>query len=85
MKNYQIFEEKYNKQEYQFLYVGDNLKKDFVTPNKLGWHTICLKDTQGLIVHSQDVLVADEFSPKYVIEKFSELIVVIETINKNSN
>ncbi len=26
-----------------FVYIGDNLEKDFVAPNALGWHSICLQ------------------------------------------
>ncbi len=32
-------------------YIGDNIKKDFVTPNKIGWKTIGLIDN-GLNIHS---------------------------------
>lgn len=32
-------------------YIGDNLKKDFITPNKLGWNTVGLIDN-GLNIHS---------------------------------
>ena len=73
LKNYQIFENEYSEKDFKFLYVGDNLKKDFVTPNKLGWYTVCLRDKEGLNVHSQDVLVADEFLPKYEIDTIGEL------------
>ncbi|MDG1697383.1 MAG: HAD-IA family hydrolase [Polaribacter sp.] len=73
LKNYQIFEDKFAEKESKFLYIGDNLKKDFVTPNKLGWDSIFLRDKKGLNVHSQDVLVADEFLPKYEIDTIGEL------------
>lgn len=73
LKNYQIFEEKYAEKKFKFLYIGDNLKKDFVTPNKLGWYTICLMDKDGLNVHSQNVLVANKFLPKIKINSIIEL------------
>ena len=37
---------------HQYIYIGDNPKKDFVTPNKLGWKTYGLKD-RGNNVHPQ--------------------------------
>lgn len=37
---------------HQYLYFGDNPKKDFVTPNKLGWMTYGLKN-RGNNVHPQ--------------------------------
>ena len=41
--------------EWAFTYVGDNLKKDFIYPNKKGWQTICLED-DGRNIHKQDFL-----------------------------
>lgn len=37
---------------HQYIYIGDNPKKDFVTPNELGWKTYGLKD-RGNNVHPQ--------------------------------
>ena len=34
----------------EYIYIGDNLKKDFITPKSMGWITICLKD-QGQNIH----------------------------------
>ena len=36
----------------RFFYVGDNLRKDFIAPNRLGWTTICLLD-HGQNIHPQ--------------------------------
>ena len=70
-ENYVFFENKYKGS--QFIYVGDNVKKDFITPNKLGWYTVCLKDKEGVNIHSQEVLVEDEFLPKFKIDTIGEL------------
>ncbi|CCQ10272.1 2-haloalkanoic acid dehalogenase [Pseudoalteromonas luteoviolacea B = ATCC 29581] len=57
----------------QFIYVGDNIKKDFITPNEMGWLTIGVKD-KGFNIHSQDVnLVKSAYLPKMWIDSFSEL------------
>lgn len=40
-------------------YIGDNIKKDFVTPNRLGWKTIGLIDN-GLNIHSNAHSYQDE-------------------------
>lgn len=37
----------------EYYYIGDNVAKDFVTPNKLGWTTVCLID-EGKNIHVQD-------------------------------
>lgn len=41
--NYEYFMERYTDCR-DFIYVGDNLKKDFIAPNALKWTTFCLKD-----------------------------------------
>ena len=50
--NYAYFMKRYP-ECHDFTYVGDNLKKDFIAPNALGWQTICLKD-DGRNIHRQD-------------------------------
>ncbi|MCK7645403.1 HAD-IA family hydrolase [Shewanella sp. JNE10-2] len=58
---------------YGFIYVGDNLKKDFITPNQLGWITIGLKDA-GNNIHTQKVDLVDAcYLPKIWIDSFTEL------------
>lgn len=44
-----------------FVYVGDNIKKDFVTPNGMGWTTIGLKD-DGRNIHPQRL---DDIEPHF--------------------
>ncbi|MDI5836514.1 HAD family hydrolase [Shewanella xiamenensis] len=58
---------------YGFIYVGDNLKKDFITPNQLGWITIGLKDV-GNNIHKQKTDLVDAcYLPKIWIDSFTEL------------
>ena len=54
-----------------FYYIGDNVVKDFIAPNQLGWTTICLLDN-GQNIHKQ-IPVEDEMKPQYEIENFDEL------------
>ena len=57
----------------QFVYVGDNLNKDFVTPNKMQWQTICIKD-KGINIHPQIVDdVSEEYLPALWVSRFNEL------------
>lgn len=53
-------------------YIGDNIHKDFVTPNKMGWTTICLKDS-GQNIHKQDFSVSDQYLPHYCFKSWSEI------------
>lgn len=56
-----------------FTYVGDNPKKDFIAPNRLGWQTICLRD-DGRNIHKQDGDgVSEEMNAKVWIDRLSEL------------
>jgi putative hydrolase of the HAD superfamily len=50
--NYQIFEETFP--ENQFSYFGDNTKKDFIAPAKLGWKMFCIKG-DNTNIHKQDL------------------------------
>ncbi|MEM9351987.1 MAG: HAD family hydrolase [Planctomycetota bacterium] len=63
---FQRVEERFGKRQY--VYVGDNLRKDFIAPNKLGWTTVCLL-SDGRNVHPQDFgSTPDEALPAYLIE-----------------
>ncbi|MGB3725266.1 MAG: HAD family hydrolase [Glaciecola sp.] len=58
----------------EFVYVGDNIKKDFITPNQLGWMTIGLKDT-GRNIHPQRLeAVGEDFLPKKWIHSIADLL-----------
>lgn len=56
----------------QYIYIGDNLKKDFITAKKLGWITICLKD-QGQNIHKQNFSLSEEYHAHYYFESWSEI------------
>lgn len=55
-----------------YVYVGDNIKKDFITPNKLGWLTIGLKD-DGSNIHSQNHILPHEYQPNIWVESLPEI------------
>ncbi len=48
--NYSVFHQFGTNENY---YIGDNVSKDFITPNALGWTTVCLLDN-GKNIHIQD-------------------------------
>lgn len=60
----------------EFIYVGDNLKKDFITPNSMGWKTIGILDS-GKNIHSQNIKVENSYEPTIWIEDFKELLELI--------
>ena len=61
----------------RYVYVGDNLKKDFIWPNRLGWTTVCLADTAGenlmpqVLAPNSSVIPAGK--PQRVINSLSQL------------
>lgn len=55
-----------------YIYVGDNLKKDFVSAKHLGWTTICLKN-QGQNIHQQDFSVAEQYKADHCFNSWHEI------------
>jgi len=73
-KNYLAIEETFTNCNY--LYMADNLRKDFVTPNKRGWKTIGLVDN-GLNMHYDGhSYFKESHEPKQFIVSFNELNIV---------
>lgn len=71
--NYSYFIDKYPSC-HDFTYVGDNLKKDFIAPNYLGWRTVCLMD-DGKNIHKQEWEKLDKTSsPLKKIDSLLELL-----------
>ena len=55
-----------------YCYIADNTKKDFITPNMMGWLTICLND-QGNNIHKQDFSLPNEFLPDIRVSSWQEV------------
>jgi len=56
-----------------YIYIADNPQKDFITPNKLGWSSICVLD-RGQNIHVQNFDLPKEFLPQIFINSFQEII-----------
>ena len=64
-QNFVAIENTFSKKNY--VYIADNLKKDFITPNRLGWKTVCLVDN-GKNIHKENYLYLNpEFLPNHYI------------------
>lgn len=68
-RNFEIFIEKNIK---DYVYIADNPKKDFVTPNKLGWTTICLIN-KGYNIHPQYFDLQKEYLPMFKVNSLYEV------------
>lgn len=75
IRNYQTFCERYPLSD--FYYVGDNPAKDFISPNKLGWTTICLLDKEYINIHSQNFSMPKEYIPQYKFNSLKEILPLI--------
>ncbi|SFD73092.1 HAD family hydrolase [Flavobacterium phragmitis] len=75
LKNFQFFEKLYPECEY--VYIGDNVKKDFFAGNLLGWTTICVLDN-GKNIHKQKFNFDKEYLPNYRINNLEEVLNIIE-------
>lgn len=73
-----------NKKESHFVYVGDNPAKDFLMPNKYGWHTIMIKNVgNSENIYNNDITgLEDKYMPKLVINNMWELPEVIRKIKR---
>lgn len=60
----------------EYFYIADNPKKDFLTPNKLGWTSICLLD-KGNNIHPQNFDLQTEYLPKIKVDSLKEIIDII--------
>lgn len=58
----------------EFYYIGDNIKKDFIAPNLLGWKSVCILDS-GLNIHNKAYKFIDNKNhlPNYYISNFEEI------------
>ena len=72
--NYKIIEETFPNGNYW--YIADNIRKDFLAPNQMGWKSIGLIDN-GLNIHHDSHLHFDiKKSPKYLVLSFEEIKIV---------
>ena len=55
-----------------YVYIGDNIKKDFVTPNKLDWVSVGVRNS-GKNIHSQESIVEKSYLPQIWINDLQEL------------
>jgi putative hydrolase of the HAD superfamily len=62
-------------QKSNFLYFGDNLKIDFISPKKLGWYCIGIIDENA--IHRFSVAdFSQEYLPHAFIKKFTEIEII---------
>ena len=78
-KSYQTMAERLNIDIKEMCYVGDNEEKDFITANKLGVFTICIKRKNGIYYEMNK---RKEYLANIKITNLSQIISKIECYNK---
>lgn len=76
IKSFQLMQERLNVSYTEMVYVGDNLKKDFIMPKKLGYTTICIRRCEGIYFHNE--LNLEEYQPHTYVENLLDVLKVIE-------
>lgn len=71
--NYSVFHQFGTKENY---YIGDNVSKDFITPNRLRWKSICLIDN-GTNIHKQDFEIEKDYQPHFKVNNLREVLSLI--------
>ncbi|GGD10360.1 HAD family hydrolase [Hyunsoonleella pacifica] len=71
IKNYLYFMNKFSCDE--FWYIGDNVKKDFISPNRLRWNTVRLMDNGVNIHKSKDGNIDQSYFAHYDVENLCEI------------
>lgn len=61
----------------RYFYIGNDTTKDFVAPNRLGWTTICLLNTNNLNIQKQNFSLEKSYLPQIKIKTLNELLDII--------
>ena len=74
IKNFTVIEQSFPNCSY--LYIADNLKKDFIAPNQLGWSSIGLLDKGKNIHNTAGAYILNKNNrPKKLIRELTDIIV----------
>ncbi|MDD3944747.1 MAG: HAD family hydrolase [Bacteroidales bacterium] len=60
-----------------YYYIANDTSKDFITPNQLGWTTVCLLDSKKNNIIEQNFTLKKEYLPLKKIKKISEIKKII--------
>jgi len=76
-KSYEMMKEFFNCSFNEMVYVGDNIEKDFISPNILGIHSILLnkKNSSGFLTTLESIKI-----PKIIISDLNELFFMVSNL-----
>lgn len=70
IKNFEVIQNKFNCEKYT--YVADNVLKDFISPNNLGWRTIGIRNN-GFNIVRPCINLTVNYQPDFWVESFKDL------------
>lgn len=77
---FQLIENHFNVSPSQCIYIGDNIKKDFIAPNARGWSSVLFRHSKGEYQHSLSDFEKNHH-PQYQINDLLEINNVLEKIS----
>ncbi|WP_165089031.1 HAD family hydrolase [Neisseria yangbaofengii] len=72
-ERFEYIENKYSRENSKFIYIGDNIKKDFITPKLMGWLTIGLEASENNIHINDPNDFTSEYHPHFWIKSLDKL------------
>lgn len=72
-KRFRYLQDKYAAKADCFIYIGDNISKDFIAPNALGWITIGLRPSGQNIHRHLPESFSTEYHPNFWIDSLQDL------------
>jgi len=68
-------EERFGSPGQRFVYIGDNMSKDFYLPGMRGWRTVMMRDIDGVNIFPQIIAGHKaEYRPQIVADEYSTLL-----------
>ena len=78
-KRFRYLQDKYAAKADCFIYIGDNISKDFIAPNALGWITIGLRPSGRNIHIPPPGSFSTEYHPAFWIDSLQDLASLIDS------
>ncbi len=73
-KNYRYFMDKYS--GYNYIYVGDNMEKDFISPKKMGWFCIGVQNGKSGIPKKSGIVITGEYLPHIIVRSLDAIKII---------
>lgn len=80
-RSFEMMKEYFNVEYSNMIYIGDNIKKDFLAPNKLGMISIQIERKEG--VYKDLIVEIKEYLPQIKVKSLLEILKILELEEEN--